>query len=31
VTATTIRVRLNPADADEYVIYADASDWNGQR
>ena len=31
----TIRVRLNPADGDEYVIYADTDDdrqrWIGQR
>ncbi len=30
-----IRVRVNPANADEYVIYADAEDpeqcWVGQR
>ncbi|MCA1677153.1 MAG: hypothetical protein LC799_34900 [Actinobacteria bacterium] len=31
MTATTIRVRVNPTDTDEYVIYADAGDWNGQR
>lgn len=29
--ARTIRVRVNPADADEYVIYADAGDTDGQR
>ncbi len=28
--ATTIRVRVNPADDDEYVIFADAEDRNGQ-
>ncbi|MDQ3887420.1 MAG: hypothetical protein M3308_10545 [Actinomycetota bacterium] len=31
MTATTIRVRVNPVDPDEYVIYADAEDWNGCR
>lgn len=27
---TTIRVRVNPADADEYAIYADVDDRDGQ-
>ncbi len=27
---TRIRVRVNPADADEYAIYADADDGDGQ-
>lgn len=31
MTAHTIRVQVNPADADEYVIYADAGDTDGQR
>ena len=32
MTAMTIRVRVNPADDDddEYVIFGDVGDWNGQ-
>ncbi len=34
MTATTIRVRVNPSGSGEYVIYADAEDqpmpWLGQ-
>ena len=29
MTAMTIRVRVNPDD-DEYVIFGDVGDWNGQ-
>jgi len=30
VTARTVRVRVNPADPDEYMIYADPADTDGQ-
>ncbi len=30
MTATTIRVRVNPSASGEYVIYADPTDTDGQ-